>query len=122
MIETWYTLMMCVFASQDTAIECRPLMLVVDHLRVTGEYLAEFRCRFLWQGIPDFECHVIEEYANGMHSLLQSFSSSDNVRASYPAYELDVKPEVIETYDSPPFYCAYDAYSPNVPVGCVVEL
>ena len=121
-IEPWYFLTMYILVSQDAVIECRPLMLAVDHLRVTGEYLAEFRRCFPWRGIQDFECHILEEYANGMHSILRSFASLLNEKASYPACELDVKPEVVETFDVSPFYCVYDAYRPDVPVGCVVEL
>ena len=104
------------------ALECHPLMLVVDHLRVSGGYLDEFRHRFPWRGLPDFECHVLEEYTNGMYSLFQSFPPSDNVRASCPDCDLDVKPEVGGTFESSPFYCVYDAYSPDDPVGCVAEL
>ena len=97
-------------------------MLAVDHLRVTREYLAAYRRRYPWQGIPDFECHVLAKYAFGMCSLLDSFPVSADARASHSASDIGVKYEVIEISDDHPFYCVYDAYDPDISIGYVVEL
>jgi len=57
-----------------------------------------------------------------MCSLLDSFPVSADVRASCSAPDIGVKPEVIEISDDQPFYCVYDAYDLDIPVGYVVEL
>ena len=84
--------------------------------------MAEYHRSYSWQGIPDFECHVLAKYAFGMCSLLDSFHVSADARASCSTPDIGVKLEVIERWDDHPFYCVYDAYDLDIPVGYVVEL